>query len=291
MIGIFKNLFKIRRALKLHEFKAVTGRLICVAFVAFASLVYLYTPVKSEQINEYENTAKNVKFKEESVNFKTSDGAKIYGSFYRPVKLRMNKVPVVILLHQVGGSRSDYSILIPHLVAEGYSALTIDFRGHGESLQQNGLVRTWQEFSDSDFRAMSNDISASIRYLETRSEVNTDRIAIIAASIAANHALNYAVNDKRVRTLILMSPSLNYYSVNTEDAAPKYGTRAILLTVCKDDQPSGSETQILYSVLESVAHPSKLKLYDGVKHGTQILNGGYGFDMIIMAWLSNNLMF
>jgi dienelactone hydrolase len=263
----------------------------------FACLIFLFItvlisiPAYSEQIDEYEDAANNVKYKDESIDFKTADGVKIFGTFYRPEKLRMSKVPVVLLLHQVGGSRSDYSLLVPHLMAEGYTALAIDFRGHGESLQCNGVARTWEEFNDADFKAMANDVMSAIRYLETRSDVNIERIAIIGASIGANLALNYAITDKRVRTLILLSPSLDYHSVYTEDAASRYGTRAVLVTACKDDQPSGTETQTLFSILETVAHPSKLKLYDGQQHGTQILSGGFGFDMIIMAWLGNNLMF
>lgn len=266
-------------------------RIITVIFVVDFILPGLILPVYPAQGNEYENAALNVKSREESVNFKTADGVKIFGTFYRPEKLKMSKVPVVLLLHQVSGARGDYSMLVPHLMAEGFTALAIDFRGHGESLQYNGTVRTWEEFNDADFKAMSNDIVSAIHYLETRPDVNVDRIAIIGASIGANLALNYAVTDKRVRTLILMSPSLNYHNVYTEDAAKRYGTRAVLVTACRDDQPSGTETQTLFSVLESVAHPSKLKLYDGQQHGTQILNGGFGFDMIVMAWLSNNLMF
>ena len=269
--------------------RLATGVAAALITFALAALVFAQDQVLPEDSGG--DRPRNVKFRCEDTSFKTSDGVKIAARFYRPERLRMSKVPVVLLIHQVSGSMADYESFVPKLMDEGYSALAIDLRGHGGSIQFNDSVRTWEEFSDADYGLMINDVYAAVRYLETRPEVNIERIAIIGASIGANLALNYAVNDKRVRTLVLLSPSRNYHGVETLDAASRYGTRALLITACQDDVPSGSDSQALYSLMEKTALPQKMKLYSGALHGTQILNGGFGFDLIIIAWLGNNLTF
>jgi len=233
----------------------------------------------------------NTKYKYEKIDFKTSDGAKIVGLFYRPERLRMKNVPVVLLLHQLGGSKADYYDFVPDILAEGYCALAIDLRGHGESTNINGVSRSWRDFNETDFRKMSYDVISAVRWLDERREVNSDRIAIIGASIGANLALNYAVNDRRVRTVILLSPGLDYRGVKTLSSAKNYGTRAIMIAVSSGDEPSGSDSRTLYEIFEPTANPPKLKMYEGDLHGTSILNGGLGLGMIIIAWLGNNLMF
>ncbi|MEP0813298.1 MAG: alpha/beta fold hydrolase [bacterium] len=227
----------------------------------------------------------------ERITYRTSDGVNIAGTFFRPAKLRMQKVPVVIMLHMLSRSRNDWNAIAPLVMAEGYCALAIDLRGHGESLEFDQAGRTWREFGDGDFRSMLLDVSGAVSYLATRKEVNTDRIAIIGASIGANLAINYAAQDRHVRTVVLLSPGLNYRGIETMPAAERYGTRAIMIVASESDNPSAADSRALYERLLDTADPPKLKMYPGNRHGTDILSAGNGLDRIIMAWLNNNLLF
>ena len=230
-------------------------------------------------------------FTVETISFKTSDGVTIAGTFYRPERLRMEKVPIVLLVHALGRTRADWAEFARECTTEGYCALAIDLRGHGESLSFGGQLRSWQEFTEFDFKAMERDLKGAVDWLKARREANEDRIAIVGASIGANLAINYSITDRRVRTVVLLSPGLNYRGVETLYAAEHYGTRAIMIVASENDKPSGTDAAALYDAVEKQASQPKLKMYPGSLHGTNLINGESKLDRIIFAWFGNHLLF
>ncbi len=230
-------------------------------------------------------------FTAEQVSFKTDDGVTIAGTFYRPSKLRMEKVPVVILLHALGGTRADWAAFAKECTSEGYAALAIDLRGHGESLSFPGGTRRWQELADADIASMYRDVKAAAAWITSRREANEDRIAIVGASIGANLAINYSITDPRVRTVVLLSPGLNYRGIDSMFAAEHYGTRAIMIVASESDQPAGRDAETLYEAVKKHASQPKLKMYPGSLHGANLMNGANGLDRIIFAWFGNHLLF
>lgn len=227
----------------------------------------------------------------EQISFKTDDGVTIAGTFYRPSKLRMEKVPVVILLHALGRTRSDWAAFAKECTAEGYAALAIDLRGHGESLSFPGGTRRWQDLTDTEISSMYRDVKAAAAWITTRREANEDRIAIVGASIGANLAINYSITDPRVRTVVLLSPGLNYRGIDSMFAAEHYGTRAIMIVASESDQPAGRDAEMLYEAVKKQASQPKLKMYPGSLHGASLMNAANGLDRIIFAWFGNHLLF
>jgi pimeloyl-ACP methyl ester carboxylesterase len=61
--------------------------------------------------------------------------------------------PTVILLHMLGKDRSTWSNFASTLSQkEGYAVLSIDLRGHGESVKQNnGNALSFQSFTPDDY--------------------------------------------------------------------------------------------------------------------------------------------
>ncbi len=66
----------------------------------------------------------------QSVRLTARDGIMIAGTFWPG---RRADAPAVLLLHGVGASRRQTAPMAEALVAQGYAALAIDLRGHGES--------------------------------------------------------------------------------------------------------------------------------------------------------------
>ncbi|MDZ4296063.1 MAG: alpha/beta fold hydrolase, partial [Patescibacteria group bacterium] len=70
----------------------------------------------------------------ERVTFSTADGVAIVGDHYAgPTGLS----PAVVLLHMLPAERASWAGLARALQAEGFQALAIDLRGHGESVHQH----------------------------------------------------------------------------------------------------------------------------------------------------------
>jgi pimeloyl-ACP methyl ester carboxylesterase len=147
--------------------------------------------------------------------------------------------------------------------------LAIDFRGHGES---SGDLRN---FSEQDFRNMTLDVKAGKEFLKKQG-LNVSELIIIGASIGANTALNYGVQDKDVKTIILMSPGLNYRGVTVEENAPKFDGRLLLIASSEDEY--SAETCMR---LNELAGDSTLKIYNNLGHGTDMLTSKEVRELIL----------
>lgn len=98
------------------------------------------------------------------------------------------------------------------LTQGGFSVIAIDLRGHGAS------EGNWRSFSPREFNAVVLDVKAAKDYLISRG-VKPGRMGIVGASIGANIALRYAAEDGEIKTVVLLSPGLNYRGVAIEEAA------------------------------------------------------------------------
>ena len=101
------------------------SRPLCFVLLVFSLFVFGAVPDLPAQ-GQVVNT--------ELINITTVDGVKLRGNFYPSAK---KNAPVVIMLHPIGEGKSsrvqDWKKLAETLQKKGYSVVTFDFRGHGES--------------------------------------------------------------------------------------------------------------------------------------------------------------
>ena len=89
------------------------------------------------------------KVKKENITFRTVDYVDLKGTLYTPVVAKKNAC--VLLLHNLsrkgGGNRNDdgWDALAVDLTKEGYTVLSFDFRGHGDSTT---VAKEFWEFKD-----------------------------------------------------------------------------------------------------------------------------------------------
>lgn len=210
---------------------------------------------------------------------KTDDNVTIYATYYIP---ESPKGKSVILLHMLRTDRSYWKEFANLLSKEGYDVLAIDLRGHGQSTDKNGVKIDWQRFSEKDFNDMILDVKAAKSFLVKQKPNN--KIAIIGASIGANTALNYAVNDSSIKTIVLLSPGLDYRGVKTEESMKKYN-RSVLITVSSEDEPAASSSQRLFEIAKG---DKEIKIYNNAGHGTWMF-GKTDLKDIIINWLKDKM--
>ena len=89
-------------------------------------------------------------------------------------------LPVVILLHDLGGNKSDWLSATDTYVAlleRGYAVLAIDMRGHGQTpLPDNRQVLELIDLELSFF-----DVHAALVWLQSQSKVDASRIAVVGS--------------------------------------------------------------------------------------------------------------
>ncbi len=207
----------------------------------------------------------------ETVGFTTQEGFAIKGTYYDS-----NSTKAILLLHMLGRDRHDYDEFAGQLQAEGFSVLSIDLRGHGESTLKNGMTTRYTSFSEKDFNDMAHDVAAAKGLLAGKGKKMD---AIIGASIGANIALKYAVGDETVKTVVLLSPGENYRGVSTTDAAEQLKIPAYIVASTGDSYSADSSKKLI-SLL-----PGKkdLALLKGNNHGTDMLDSE--LNRKIMNWI------
>jgi pimeloyl-ACP methyl ester carboxylesterase len=208
----------------------------------------------------------------EEVTLTTEDGVKIAATYY-PGGERG-----VILLHMLGRNRGDYAELAQELNARGFSVIAIDLRGHGAS------EGNWQSFSPREFNAMVLDVKAAKDYLISRG-VKPGRIGIVGASIGANIALRYAAEDGEIKTVVLLSPGLNYRGIATEEAAAQY-QRSAFFAASEEDAYAYSSTEQLYALAKGEKVFERLR---NAGHGTLMLSASPELKKKVIAWLEARL--
>lgn len=227
---------------------------------------------------------------EEKVSFLTDDKVSIAGTYYSPGTSNKNtSAPdAIILLHMLGRDRNDWNTFASTLSnsSNGYIVLSLDLRGHGQSINQNGKVISFQSFTPDDFNKMVLDVEAAKQFLVTQRGINSNNIAIVGASIGANIALKYAVLDPSIKAVVLLSPGLDYKGVRTSEAITKF-KNPIYIAASGKDSIAGSDPQTLCNMINC---GDKLKVYqDSNSHGTDMfldssLNPPLG--SLIISWLN-----
>jgi dienelactone hydrolase len=119
--------------------------------------------------------------------------------------------PVVIALHGTGGSKGNMLALGRKLATNGFVAVAIDGRYHGE---RRGTGRGTTEYQDAIVRAWSGsqehplyydtvwDVMRLIDYLQTRKDVDSKRIGLLGISKGGVEAYLAAAVDPRIAVVV-----------------------------------------------------------------------------------------
>jgi dienelactone hydrolase len=202
-----------------------------------------------------------------------SDGLKLVGTYYAPVDIPA-PWPGVILLHMLGSDRSTWDAYATQLADAGFAVFALDMRGHGET---GGEV---------DWDLAEIDLQRVWDYLSAKQDFDPDRMGIIGASIGANMALIGGADEPSARTVILLSPGLNYQGVETEAAMTTYGARPVLIAASQEDTYSADSSHKLEQLALGEV---RLEMYEGAGHGTFMLENEPGLGGLIIEWLEKYL--
>ena len=216
------------------------------------------------------------------VSFPSTDGASIAGEFYDAsarffsFREREDK-PGVVLVHMLSRNRSDWGSLPDRIRDAGISVLAIDLRGHGQS-----------SGSAQDLQVMVQDVRAAARWLASRPNIRSDRLAVVGASLGASLALHAAIDLPQVRAIGLLSPSLDYRGLRTDTGLVKrLGARSIWLAA-SDQDPLALRT--LRDMAAEPSGPREQHISSALAHGTMLLDKDNDVMRVLVDWLRRSLL-
>ncbi|MFF5212185.1 alpha/beta hydrolase [Streptosporangium sp. NPDC000396] len=132
----------------------------------------------------------------EHVTF-TSLGTRCAGDLYLPDQ---TPAPSLVLGHSGVMVKEALGFFAPYFVRAGFAVLAIDYRTVGSSEgEPRGM--DYPERQVEDFRS-------AISYLQTRPEVQPERIGLWGVSIGGSVAVQAAVLDRRAKAVVVQSPSV-----------------------------------------------------------------------------------
>ena len=96
------------------------------------------------------------------MSFVASDGVNVFGDSYVAAS---PDAPVILLFHQAGSGKSEYTPIAPRLVELGYSALAIDLRSGGDMYEPTNETVQHLGRSASDYRTVLPDMDAALAWV------------------------------------------------------------------------------------------------------------------------------
>jgi dienelactone hydrolase len=180
----------------------VAGFGIIVGLIVVYLLTIAFFPFKVEkQPIELMDSNGDVPTCRQDVTFMV-DGLALNGWLYLPEDT-VKPVPCVVLNTGFCGTKDflleKYAL---EFTRSGFAALTFDYRHFGDS---EGDPRQLYSVSK-----QLEDIKAAVRWVRTRSEVDTENIFIWGTSSSGNYGIMVAAEDKRIAGVIGQIPSLDH---------------------------------------------------------------------------------
>ena len=207
----------------------------------------------------------------------TADGLSLNATLY-PVS--HPHPPALILLHEIGGDRSQWSGFASRAQAAGVMALALDFRGHGIR-DRSAQSRPYQLFDETDWTKLLYDVAAAhAALLEAGADPNN--IAIVGAALGGSVGLTYSDQSRATQAVVIVSPGLEYETYTIEPIAARLRNVPTLLLVAEGDSYSLQSAHQLKSVSEAFF---ELRTFPGTAHAAQLLALSDTANAQILQWL------
>ena len=206
-----------------------------------------------------------------AVTFRANDGRTLTGLV---TEASQRPSPAVVLVPMLGKSKEDWQAIAQRLADANITALAIDLPGTSLPAEAAALS-TWQQ-----------DVRAAVAYVAARPDVRPGSIGIAGASLGANLAVLAAVGDTRVRTLALVSPSLDYRGVRIEAPMRQYGARPALLLASLRD-PYAART--VRELSKEAPGPREVRWAQTAAHGTLLLASEPDLVRALVEWFQRTL--
>jgi len=200
---------------------------------------------------------------EEVISLSTQDGW-ILSALYSPAQ-ENNRT--VVLLHDLGKNKEQFSTFKNALAKEGFGYLALDLRGHGQSTNKEDYRKFAREGVDNQFNKMTRDVDAALSFLDKK-RVPAASIVVLGAGLGANVAAKSMTFWPDTALLALISPTTNNRAVLSIPAMRLYKGNT-LIAAGAADKKMFLEASVLRNVAFLTAGEGKvtfLTAYDLTSH-------------------------
>jgi dienelactone hydrolase len=189
-----------------------------------------------------------------AITFKAEDGRTINAYL---AEAGSRPAPAVVLVPMLGRPKDDWQAVAQRLADANITALAIDLPGQIAPGDPDSLS-VW-----------SREVVAAVSYLHTRSDVRGGSIGAAGASLGANLVAVAAAADPQIRSIALVSPSVDYRGVRIEGPLRQVGERhALLIASLRDPYAARSVRELS----QGVPGAREIRWSETPAHGTLLLS-------------------
>jgi dienelactone hydrolase len=216
------------------------------------------------------------------VDIKAPDGARLRATFYAAGK----SGPAVILLHMCNTTRKSWASVAEQLSAAGINALTLDYRGFGES--DGAVANPTPEQIQQVQAKWPADLDAAYAWLLAQPGVDKARVGTGGGSCGVNNAVKLASRHPEVSTLVLLAGGADAQGLHylLENA-----WLALFTAAADDDEYDAHAPQLMQWYAELGGNPrNKFVHFKDGRHGTEIFGPHPELPQQIVAFYADTLV-
>lgn len=140
-----------------------------------------------------------------------SDGFNLRAVLTYPKVKNQKEFKTVVLLHSHGSDSTWWLNLPDSLLSKGYAVLTMDLRGHGDSVYNPKLLKvSWKSLTNNAYKKYPDDVVSIINYVKTEYPRMHffDEWAIVGSDIGGSAGVIAAdrLDGAKPDTIVLLSP-------------------------------------------------------------------------------------
>jgi dienelactone hydrolase len=212
------------------------------------------------------------------VDIEADDGFLLRGTYFDAGKT----APAILLLHQCNGDRKGYNNLATMLSAAGFSVLSFDSRGFGES--ENGRYANFRALMDAVMPKFPEDVAAAHEFLISQPNVSKRSIGVVGASCNVSMAVLPAQRHPEVRAVVLLSGPIHAAGKNFIRQSSDV---AVFGAASEDD---GRAVQEMREVIrQSQNEASRLRAFKNAGHGIEMFANEKQLEPEIVDWFKIQL--
>jgi pimeloyl-ACP methyl ester carboxylesterase len=190
----------------------------------------------------------------EGLKIGTEDGLQLSATIYGAGPT------AVILAHMRGSDQRSWSAIARRLASGGeYTVLTFDFRGHGGS-------------DDGDLGDIDKDVRAAIQFMRAD---GFDKVFVVGASMGGTAALAVASEEDLAGVVAISAPA-QFQGIDALARIDQV-TEPKLFIAASGDEPYVDDLEVMFA---RAAEPKDRRLFDGEEHGTALLEGDQGEQVL-----------
>ncbi len=205
-------------------------------------------------------------FKPLEVTLEAPDGQTLYGWYSSAGE---GDGRGVVLFHQLYTTHASWNAFGQTLMDAGYKVLAVDLRGYGKT---RGKI-SWT--------ASQDDAVAWISWLKSQPGVTS--VSVVGSSMGATVALLGCSKSDQCKSVVALSPGLDYYRVDTTPALED-GFPALLVYADRDTYPS-RDVPVMQ---ERGGDHIEVLAYEGRDHGVDLFKKHTDLMGILIEWLNNH---